>query len=92
MLPKTNIEVKLNEEIERQLEKLKTETDPAKYQAIVDQIAKLHKMKTEESLNLPSLDTLLVVSANLAGILLITTLERDRPIVSKAINLLLKPR
>lgn len=92
MLPKSKIEAQLNDEIVRLLATLEGQTDTAKYQATVDQIAKLHKLKTEEGLKLPSLDNVLIVSANLLGILWLTTIERERPIVSKAINFVLKPR
>lgn len=93
MLPKSKIEAQLNAEIVRTLEKmadLKPESE--EYGDAVDRVAKLHKLKSEEQIKLPSLDTALAVAANLLGILWITTYEKERPLTSKAISFVLKPR
>jgi hypothetical protein len=87
MLPKSIIETKLDEEITALLNKLKETTkDSKEYDALVDRIAKLHKLKTEEGLKLPSLDTVLIVGANIFGILWLTRYEREHVVTSKALG------
>lgn len=66
-----------------------TEEDYAK---ILDHIAKLHKMKTEEKSRRVSPDTWAMVGANLVGIAMIVGYEHAHVVTSKAMNLLLKPR
>lgn len=93
LLPQSPIEAKLDAEILSSLEKLGQPGIPAEeYNAIVERVAKLHKMKSEERLKLPSLDTVLVVGANLFGIFWLTRYERDRVISSKALGFVMKPR
>jgi hypothetical protein len=93
MLIKSPIETKLDEEIIHALKELEqNRDDPEKTAAIVDRIAKLHKLKTEERLKLPSLDTALIVGANIFGILWLTRYEREHPINSKALGFVMKPR
>jgi len=87
------IVAKLDEEINAQLEQLdQNRSDPAKYDAIVERIAKLQKMKSEEKLPLPNLDTALIVGANLFGIIWLTAVERETPITSKAIGFIMRTR
>lgn len=62
------------------------------YAHIVDQISKLHRLKEEEKPSKISKDTLAMITANLAGIVLIITHERVNVITTKALSLLLKPR
>jgi hypothetical protein len=93
MSVKSSIETKLDEEIIAALNTLETvRDDPEKYSAIVDRITKLHKLKSEERLKLPSLDTALVVGANIFGILWLTRYEREHVISSKALGFVMKPR
>lgn len=93
MLPKRRTKSKLDDEINRALDTLKTlQDDPEKYSAKLEHIAKLHKMKTEEGPKSVSLDTVLLVSANIAGILWITAVEREHPLATKALNYMIKPR
>lgn len=93
MLPKSKIQSKLDEEIISSLDQLEShQNNPEAYAAIVDRIAKLHKLKTEERLQLPSLDTALVVGANIFGILWLTRYERENVINSKALGFVMKPR
>jgi hypothetical protein len=93
MSVKSSIETKLDEEIIAALNTLETvRDDPEKYAAIVDRITKLHKLKSEERLKLPSLDTALVVGANIFGILWLTRYEREHVISSKALGFVMKPR
>jgi hypothetical protein len=93
MFIKSSIESKLDEEILSSLEKLgQLKDDPQEYAAIVDRVAKLHKLKTEERLQLPSLDTTLVIAANIFGIIWLTRYEREHVINSKALGFVMKLR
>lgn len=97
MFTKTQIESKLAAEIISELEKLETQRDePEKYAATVDRIAKLHKLLAEEKspgLKPPSLDTVLVVGANIFGILWLARFERTEVIKApNAMRFVLKPR
>lgn len=92
MFTKSSIETKLEEEIVRQLDTLDSEGDPEKYATALERVTKLHKIKSEEGLKPPSLDTLLVVGANVFGILWLTRYERANVISSKALGFVMKPR
>jgi len=65
--------------------------DSQEYAKILEMVVKLHKMKEEESSSV-SKDTILVVVANLLGIIMILKHEHVNVITSRAMNLLLKPR
>ena len=94
MLPKSSIESKLDREINSLLDKLRETTkDSEEYDALVDRMSKLHKLKSEEKTKLPSLDTALVVGANIFGILWLTRFERENVITAKtALGFVMKPR
>lgn len=111
MFAKSSIEAKLDQEIISALTELETLRDnPEKYDAIVERIAALHKLKSEEASNefktqealhkiesesrlkLPSTDNMLVVAANIFGILWLTRYEREHVISSKALGFVMKPR
>lgn len=93
MFIKSSIESKLDEQILSSLEKLsRLESDSEEYGAVVDRVAKLHKLKTEERLQLPSLDTALVIGANIFGIIWLTRYEREHVINSKALGFVMKLR
>lgn len=93
---KSRIESQLDAEILSTLEllatKTKTEDD---YGTIVDRLSKLHKLKSETNSGLkpPSLDTVLLVSANVFGILWVARYERENVIKSQsAFRMILRPR
>jgi hypothetical protein len=93
MLPKSSIESKLDQEILLALDKLDG-LDPKseEYGAIVDRVAKLHKLKTEGRPRPVSLDTMLIVGANIFGILWLTRFERENVITAKsALRFVMKP-
>jgi hypothetical protein len=93
MLPKSSIETKLDQEILSALDKLDG-LDPKseEYGAIVDRVAKLHKLKTEGRPRPVSLDTMLIVGANIFGILWLTRFERENVITAKsALRFVMKP-
>ena len=112
MLAKSEIETKLDAEIQSLLAKLKETTkDSEDYGTLVDRISKLHKLKSEEAQNqikieeilhqfeadkklkLPSTDTMLIVGANIFGILWLARYERENVIKApKAFGLIKQPR
>jgi hypothetical protein len=94
MLPKSSIESKLDTEINALLDKLKETTkDSEEYDKLVDRMSKLHKLKSEEKIKLPSMDAALFVTANIFGIIWLTRFEREHVITSKAaLGFVMKPR
>jgi hypothetical protein len=93
MFIKSQIETKLDAEILSLLAKLKETTkDSEEYVNLVDRISKLHKLKTEERSKPLSLDTVLIVSANIFGILWLARYERENVIKApKAFSSVIKP-
>lgn len=86
------IQSKLNAEILASLEKLEgLRDDSEEYAAVVDRITKLEKLKPE-GIRPPSLDTVLIVGANIFGILWLANYERDEVIKApNAFRLLMRP-
>ena len=70
------------------LHKLKSEE--AQTQIKIEEIEM--KAKADWRLKPPSTDTMLVIAANIFGLLLITNYERENVITSKAFGNILKPR
>jgi hypothetical protein len=62
------------------------------YAKNLDGIVKLHKMREEEKSPGVSPDTIVLVAANLLGILLIIRHEHVNVITSRAMSTLIKPR
>lgn len=97
MFTRSSIETKLAAEINSELDKLESlRGDPEKYADAVERISNLHKLKTEEEkpgLKPPSLDTVLIVGANIFGILWLARFEKERVIKApQAMKLVMKPR
>ena len=112
MFNKSDIETKLDAEIQSLLAKLKETTkDSEDYGTLVDRISKLYKLKSEEAQNqikieetlhqfeadkklkLPSTDTMLIVAANIFGILWLARYEKTEVIKApKAFGYVMKPR
>lgn len=86
-------ESKLDDEILSALEDLAgRETTSEEYGAIVDRVAKLEKLKSDKGLRPPSLDTVLIVGANIFGILWLARYERENVIRSpSAFKFVMKP-
>lgn len=85
----------LEEAIEKVLISMKsTEPDSNEYGTLVDRLDKLHKMKVsdKDTRSRISADTLLIVGANLAGIVLILGFEKANIITSKALSFVLKSK
>jgi hypothetical protein len=95
MFTKNQTATKLDAEINAALETLKTlDKKSEEYGKLIDHISKLHKLKCEESPRIKPIspDTVLVVGANLLGILWITRFERDGVITTKAFGNILRLR
>lgn len=94
MFIKSDIETKLDAEILSLLAKVKETTkDSEDYEKLVDRMSKLHKLKTEERSKQINPDTVLVVVANIFGILWLARYERENIIKApRAFSSVLKPR
>lgn len=64
----------------------------SEYGKTLEMVTMLHKMKQEEKPSSVSKDTLLLVGANLLGIILIIRHEHVNVITSRAINWIIKPK
>lgn len=85
MLTKSPIESELDAEILSLLKKLKETTkDSKEYVETIDRISSLHKLKVEERPKRLSKDTVLVVAANIFGILWLARYERENVISGRA--------
>lgn len=96
MFIKTQTESKLDEEINSILDKLKeTEKDSEDYAKLLERLSKLHKLKTEEAPRPKRIspDTVLIVAANIFGILWLARFEKTEVIKApNAMRNVLKPR
>lgn len=95
MFTKSPIAAKLDVEIQSALEALESlDKTSEEYGTLIERISKLHKLKCEESPRMKPLsaDGVLVVTANLLGILWITRFEREDVITTKALGFIMKPR
>lgn len=66
--------------------------DSNEYEQLVDQLAKLHKLKEDEKPSRVTPDTLIVAGANILGIVLIVGHERAHIVTSRAKDFMLKLR
>jgi hypothetical protein len=83
----------LEEAIDKAMQSLDSHSASSEeYAQILDQVAKLHKIKLDEQPDRVSMDTLAVISANLLGIMLIIRHEHVNVITSRAMNLVIKPK
>lgn len=74
-------------------EAMKAEPGSEKFTTLVDQLEKLHKIKSIEKDNRSSkFESLLPVFGNLAGILAILNFERSHVVTSKALSFVMKSR
>jgi hypothetical protein len=95
MFIKSQTDSKLDAEIDAALDELRSSRDDeTKYAAALERVSKLQKLKPEDRrLKPPSLDTVLIVGANVFGILWLARYERENVIKSpKALGFVLKPR
>lgn len=94
MFIKSKTESKLDAEIQSALKELESITDKTSenYGTLVERISKLHKLKTEERPKQISPDTVLVVAANIFGIIWLTRYEKTDVINSKALGFVMKTR
>lgn len=94
MFAKSPILAELDKEILAALKELDNhESTSEEYGMIVERIAKLYKLKSEEEFQPPSMDTTLVVIANLLGIFWMTRYEKSGEFISsKALSFVMKPK
>lgn len=80
-------------EMERAIRDLRNHAvGSSEYVRTLDQIVKIHRIKTEEKPEPVKRDTLVLAGTNLMGILMIIKHEYVNVITSRATNLILKPR
>ena len=95
MFNKRPFESKLDAELISALEQLESITDKSseEYGTLIEHIARLHKLKTDERPNQQiSPDTVLVVAANIFGILWLARYERENVIKGRsALGFVMKP-
>jgi len=77
------------DEVIQELDKYTAEQ--SEYATIVGQLKELYALKELEKPEYVSINTLIAVGGNLAGILLIVGFERSNILTSKALSLLRKP-
>lgn len=94
MFTRSKINAKLDEAIASALEALAgQEITSDEYAAILAHIAELEKLKSRSGIKPPSMDTVLVVSANIFGILWLARYEHEHSIRSRsALGILMKPK
>lgn len=93
MFPKSETETKLDDRILSALTKLENlEPDTKEYGVVLDHLTKLNNLKTDKRYKTLSPDTMLVVAANIFGVLWIARYERDNVINGKAFGHIVKPR
>lgn len=92
MFTRSPLTIKLDEEILSTLQEMKShETTSKEYATLVDHLSKLYKLRSETRYKQISPDTVLIVAANIFGILWLTRYEREHPITSKALAFVKKP-
>lgn len=85
MFAKHKLNAALDEEIAAALAKLSEHRDdPQKYDAALERIANLEGLKSTTSIKPPTMDTVLIVSANLFGILWLAKYEGENNSVIKS--------
>lgn len=91
-----DIESKLDAEILATIELMRTITKTSQeYGVLVERLSKLHKLKSDEKteLKLPSMDTVLIVAANVFGVVWLARFEKEHPIREQnAMRFVLRPR
>lgn len=84
---------KLDEAIDRLHSEMENiNGDSEEYSRLVDQLAKLHKIKHENAPDRVSKDAMVAIAGNLAGIALIISHERLHIITTKALGFVTKSR
>lgn len=81
MFTQRKVDSALDAEITSALEELKTlRNDTEKYNAAVDRIGRLQKVKPQSGITKLPLDTMLIVGANIFGVLWLTHFEHENVI------------
>jgi hypothetical protein len=68
------------------------EVDSEEYGSILERLGKLHKVRQDEKPDRVSSDTIALITANLAGILLVIRHENVNVVTSKALSFILKAK
>lgn len=93
MFTKSGDQPKVDAALDRAFNKLNDfDVNSDEYEKTLNGIVKLHKLKEDERPSEISKDTMLLVAANLLGILLIIRHEHVNVISSKAMGTLIRPR
>lgn len=94
MFTKSEIDSKIEAEIISLLGKLKETTkDSEEYEKYVERLSKLYKLKAEDKPKRVNPDTILVVAANIFGILWLARYEKENVIRGReAMKFVMKPR
>jgi len=87
MFKKSEIDTKIDDQINTLLDALGTAKSPAEYAEWADQLVKLHALREK---NRVSKEALVTITANVAGIIVILMHERTNVIASKAFGLVRK--
>lgn len=83
----------LESELDRALTRLKTEIPTTQdYTKMLSLVERLHNMLDDETPEVVSKNTLLIVGGNLLGIILILKHEHLNPITSKALSFVIRTR
>lgn len=83
----------LQDQIEYLLDSMTTyATDSSEYTTLLDKVERLYKISNHENGKKPSVDTILLVAGNLAGILLILNYERAAIVTTKALGFVMKTK
>jgi hypothetical protein len=90
---KSNIEAKLDAEITAALNELANlDKKSEEYNAVIARIAKLDSLRPDSRLKPPSWDTVLMVGANIFGILWLARYEREHVVrANNAMRFVMKP-
>jgi hypothetical protein len=94
MFAKSQTGAMLDAEIQSALSKLDgLEPKSEEYAAILERVSKLHKLRTDERSKQVSPDTVLIVAANIFGILWLARYERENVVKAQsAMKFVMKPR
>lgn len=83
----------IQKEIDHLLSKMAdTEPESKEYAEMADQLVKLHPLRENEKPKRVSRDTLITVTGNIVGIMLIVFHEQTNALTSKAINFIKPPK
>lgn len=94
MFKKLRHDYALDREIDVALAELETvRSNPEKHSAITDRIVRLQKLQTRKGLQPPTMDTVLIVGANIFGVLYLAQFEQEHVIKAReAFRFMIRPK